>query len=268
MAHPWFGVSTSAFFPRDLPAIASLLRAQPLRHVELMPQAPQECNPSFSKILRDSLGESFLVSSIHFPLVLHHFLADPYPAARAFARQLCRNLAELAESLGARTIIVHGPPRGMVGPDFLTVSQENIGYLADHCRRYGVTVALENTVGGVTETAIAIQSWIQTINRANVACCLDVGHAHRCGQDPILMARDLPNLVHIHVHGFHPDLGDHRTLQDGIVNWTDLSHQVQARDYQGGIVLELKPETLGDNPPQTLQRDVEFLLQVFHWATG
>jgi sugar phosphate isomerase/epimerase len=164
--------------------------------------------------------------------------------------------------LEVQIIIVHGPARDMTGPDFIAVSQDNIGYLADCCCKHGIVVALENTMGGVTASAEHLQAWLRTINRKNLAACLDVGHAHRAGLDPVVMVRALPDLAHIHVHGFHPDLGDHRPLQDGIVNWENLATVLRQRHYTGGIVIELKPETLGENPTETLQRDVDLLLQV------
>ncbi|MDO9066688.1 MAG: sugar phosphate isomerase/epimerase, partial [Chloroflexota bacterium] len=263
MSQPRLGISTAAFFPWDLEKMGYLLRSQPLTHVELMPQAPQECAPSFSKTLRRFLGLSLQVSSIHFPLALHHFLSIPYPTARLYARRLCRNLAELAGELGALTIVTHSAPKGMMGADFQSVTRENIGYLADRCQRHGVMVALENTPEGAAQTAEHLQTWLKAINCRNLGTCLDVGHAHRSGLDPATMVRDMPNLVHVHVHGFRPDLGDHRTLQEGIVDWATLGTQLRQRCYEGGVVIELKPETLGQHPAETLRENATFLLQSF-----
>ncbi len=260
---PWFGVSTAAFFPWDLRTISDILHAQPLPHVELMPQAPQECNPAFAGTLRRLLGDSLRVSSIHFPLILHHFLADPYPAARSYARQLCRSLADLAGALDSHTIIVHGSPKDMTRADFVAVSRENIGYLADRCHGHGVAVALENTPEGATSTVEQLRTWLSTINRPSLATCLDVGHAHRAGLDPVLMAHELPHLDHVHVHGFHPQHGDHRLLQEGIVNWQAVAEALARRGFVGGIVIELKPETLGADPKETLRQNAAFLVQTF-----
>ncbi len=263
MNQPRLGISTAAFFPWDLEKIGCLLRSQPLTHVELMPQAPQECAPFFGKTLRRYLGGSLQVSSIHFPLALHHFLSIPYPAARLYARRLCRNLADLAAELGASTIVVHGPPKEMMGADFQSVTRENIGYLADRCQRTRVMVALENTPEGATQTAEQLQAWLKAINCRNLGTCLDVGHAHRSGLDPVAMTREMPDLVHVHVHGFRPDLGDHRSLQEGIVDWAALAARLRQRRYEGGIVIELKPETLADRPAGIMRENAAFLLRTF-----
>lgn len=257
------GVSTAAFFPRPLDEIFLILRQQPLRCIELMPQSPAECQPGFAAELVRVAGEGFVFPSIHFPLILEPFLFNPYPSAREFGRELCRGLAQLAAALGSTVIVVHSPPRRMSRASFLQVARENTAYLCELCSHQGVKVALENTASGPIQSPGQMQEWSESIGHPNLTFALDTTHAHQAGLDPLAFLVSLPRLAHIHASDYLSQQGAHQPPGTGEVSWSRLAQALLQRGFQGHIILELSTKTIGENPVQTLQESASFLMSVF-----
>jgi len=266
--HIHLGVSTAHFFPRPLDEIFAILRQQPLRCIELMPQSPAECQPGFAAELRRAAGDDFAFSSIHFPLILEPFLFNPYPSAREFGRELCRGLAQLAAALESSVVVVHSPPDRMSGPPFLQVARENTAYLCAQCGQHGVQIALENTASGPVRSPEQMRQWAASIGHANLAFALDTTHAHQAGLDPLDFIIGLPELMHIHASDYLCSKGPHQPPGTGEVNWSQLAQALAQRDFQGHIVLELSTETIGEDPIQTLRESASFLAAVFGFSSN
>lgn len=249
------GVSTAPLFPRRLEEIFQLLKQQPIRELELMPQSPAECQPDFARAL---LGHSrgFHFCSIHFPLILHAFLHNPYPSAREYGRELCQGLAALAARLESRVLVVHAPPKKMSTSPFIEVAAENIAYLCDLCAPWGIRVGLENSPHSPAETPHQMQEWATRIGRSNLGYVLDVTHAHQSNLDPLDFIQALPSLMHLHVSDYHPRNGPHQPIGQGEVNWQRLAEALCRSGFEGYVVLELATNTIGEDPAMTLRKSI------------
>jgi len=257
------GVSTAPLFPRPLEEIFHILRGQPLRELELMPQSPAECRPEFADELRHQAGRDFHVCSIHFPLILHPFLYNPYPSARDYGRWLCEGLARLAGRLESGVLVVHSPPKRMASPPFLETAVENIRYLCDLCAPMGIKVGLENSANSVAETPRQMREWAGRIARPNFGYVLDVTHAHQSKLNPLDFIEAL-DLAHLHVSDYHPEKGPHQPLGRGRVDWQRLVEALRRKGFEGCIIIELATDTIGEDPVATLKESVALLKRWLH----
>lgn len=261
---PVLGISTAAFFPHSLEEIFAILRGQPLRELELMPQAPSECRPEFARELAGYCGDEFHFCAIHFPSILQGFFTNPYPAAREYGRQLCGNIAALAGELGVKVIVTHAPWERMSSGPFLDVTIENFRVLCDACAERDVTVGLENLVSSpLVRTPKDLLTFAARIDHPNLGFVLDITHAHETGQDPVSFVEQVSPLVHIHASDFDPHKGQHRIPGDGIVDWKRLADGLRRADFSGQIVIEVVRGAFGDDPSADLKRGAEFLRGIF-----
>jgi len=250
------GVSTAPLFPRPLEEIFRILEEQPVREIEIMPQSPAECGPDFARELLGHGKGDFRFCSIHFPLILHPFLYNPYPSAREYGRELCRGLAALAARLQSRVLVVHAPPKKMGTSPFIEVAAENIAYLCDLCAPSGIRVGLENSPNSPAETPHQMQEWAARIGRPNLGYVLDITHAHQSNLDPLDFIQALPSLMHLHVSDYHPQNGPHQPVGQGKVNWQRLAEALHRSDFEGHVILELATNTIGEDPAMTLRESI------------
>lgn len=252
---PTLGVSTSAFFPRPIAETLEILSQQPWRGVELMPQAPSECAPTYGRALLELGAGHFDFCGIHFPQILAPFLYNPDPSAFAFGQQLSREIAELAGVIGARAIVVHGPWAKMAEGAYLEATLANLRLLCDVGAVAGVAIALENTPGSPIGSSVAtMTAFAALVDRANFDYTFDVTHTYEMGQEPWPYLADLPSIAHVHASDF--DLATqrrHTVPGDGDVDWPRVIGSLAQRGFYGNFVLELLDSSLGDDPAATLR---------------
>lgn len=266
---PRLGISTAAFFPRSLEETYQILKRQVWQHVELMPQAPAECRPEFADRLHALGADQLRVTAIHFPQILQPFLFNPYAAAFEFAQRVCMNLGNLAGALGCSVVVVHGPWATMSTGPFLRATLANLRLLCDTCFKHEVTVALENTTSSpFADSPEAMLAFASTVKRPNLSFALDTTHAHQLNQDPMIYIEGLPKLAHIHASDFAVEGGQrHLPPGDGVINWPALIGALRDKGFDGNFIIELLPETLGDDPALTLQRSIGLLSPHFEdWS--
>ena len=257
---PPLGISTAALFPRSLREIFAILEDQPLRELELMPQAPSECRPEFARELAPYCGDRFHFCAIHFPSILQAFFSNPYPAALDYGRQLCRDLASLAGQLGAGVIVTHAPWERMSAGVFLQAAIGNMRELCDAAAGHGVVVGIENLLSSpLVCTPSDMRSFAASVNRSNLGYVLDVTHVCESGQNVLDFVEQLSPLVHIHASDFCPSEGQHLVPGDGTVDWVALGDALTRTRYSGQIVMELVPKALGDDPSAALRRGAALL---------
>lgn len=265
---PTLGVSTSAFFPRPISETLAILDQQPWKGIELMPQAPHECTPAYGYELLEIGAGRFDFCGIHFPQILAPFLYNPDPSAFSFGQRLARDIAELAGTIGARTIVVHGPWAKMATGAFLEATLANLRVMCDVSRTSGVTVALENTPNSPMGANVqAMVSFADVIDRPNLGFTFDVTHTYEMGQQPWPYLEDLPSIAHVHASDF--DLATqrrHTAPGDGDVDWHRVIGLLAARGFDGNFVLELIESSLGEDPVATLRTAAGLLEPIFDSA--
>lgn len=252
---PTVGVSTSAFFPRPIAETFAVLDQQPWRGVELMPQAPYECTPAYGRELLAIAAGRFDLCGIHFPQILAAFLYNPDPNAFAFGQQLSRDVAELAGTIGARTIVVHGPWARMSVGAYLEAGLANLRTMCDVGLPHGVTVAVENTPSSpVGVSPRSMVDFAELVDRPNLGFTFDVTHTYEMGLEPWPFLEGLPSIAHVHASDF--DLATqrrHTAPGDGDVDWHRVIGLLARRGFAGNFVLELLESTLGEDPAATLR---------------
>ncbi|MBW7881289.1 MAG: sugar phosphate isomerase/epimerase [Caldilineaceae bacterium] len=264
-----FGVSTAAFFPQPLETTLDMLAQQPWRSIELMPQTPDECRPDFARTLLDLGNGRFQFCAIHFPQILAPFLYNAYPGAFAYGQQLCRDLGELAGALGCTAIVVHAPWANMSSGVALEATLANFRLLCDVCLPHNVLVALENTPSApLSNSPETMVEFAQMVDRPNLSFTVDITHAYQLGQDPMIYLESLPEIAHVHASDYNTARHQRHTAPgDGVVAWPAVIAALRARGFQGNFVLELLPQTLGDDPVQTLRQCTALLDPLFaDWA--
>lgn len=255
------GISTAAFFPLSLEETFAILAPLPWKAIELMPQTPEECMPSFAPRLWEQAGGRFDFCAIHFPQILAPFLYNPYPGAFSFGQEISAGIAELAGALGCRVIVVHAPWKSMSHGAFYEATLKNLRLLCDTGRPYGVTIGLENTPSSpFAGSPQALQAFAKEIDRQNLDYTVDITHAHQMGQDTLDYIENLPSIAHVHASDF--DLaGQRRHLLPGKgdVDWTGVMEGLNRKGFHGNFILELLPETLGADPAAGLAESIAFL---------
>ena len=251
---PRLGVSTAAFFPKPLEETFRILEQQPWNCIEFMPQTPDECKPAFAASLEALGAGSFTFYAIHFPQILAPFLYNPYPSAFEYGQKLCTDLGELGGALGCSTVVVHGPWGNMSTGPFLDATVSNLRLLADVCARHNVVVALENTPSSpLGRSPEAMLDFARIIDRPNMGFTVDITHAYQLGQDPMIYINALPEIAHVHASDFDTETEQrHIPPGAGMVDWPGIIAALLAKGFSGNFVLELLPETLGDDPAKTV----------------
>ena len=259
------GVSTAAFFPHTLEETFDILAQQPWRGIEFMPQTPDECRPAFAEELMRLANGRFQFCGIHFPQILAPFLYNPYPGAFAYGQQLCRDIGALAGKLGCTTIVVHGPWANMSEGAFLNASLANLRLLCDTTAVYNVTIALENTPScPLTDSPARLLAFGQQIDRPNLGYTVDITHAYQLDQDPMIYIEGVPIIAHIHASDFDTTTNQRHTAPgDGVVDWENIITTLRHKGFAGNFILELLPETLGNDPVKTLQTATALLDPLF-----
>jgi len=153
-----------------------------------------------------------------------------------------RKQIDCAAHIGADVIVIHP---GDVTGDGAEVDPALTRDAVAYAREKGVTLALENGSLWLLEEAINAVEGLKI--------CLDTGHiyhsaAYRDGRKAgmaeyvnALKAR----LVHLHVQDPLPD-SDHYAIGTGIIppeDWACLLDAMKEIDFQGAVVLEVRPRT-------------------------
>jgi len=223
-----------------------------------------ELSPPQRRKLRANLAESGLRFSLHVPI---HGLELGSPNPRAAAAALAEHLAaiDLAADLGADPVVFHpgGLPREYaVLPGSYQAAWNRLEFYLDvlvpHAEARGVRLALENKQKKAGRDLILTpEEHLRALEgRPGLGACLDFGHLHTLGGDPVAYVRALgERLIHVHLHDNHGEGDEHLGLGEGTVPWRVAVAALEEVGYQGALILEV-PE------PRALEESVEVLSHV------
>ncbi len=170
---------------------------------------------------------------------------SPDPLIRTAVDQRVRQAMEIAQRLGARTIVFHA--------NFIA-TMRNQGYrrawlqhqvdfwgpLGERAAQHGLTLALENM--WEFEPSI-IGDILARLDLPGLRACLDIGHASLFS-DPQYTIGDwiralTPFLVHIHMNNNPGTVDEHHALDDGVIDYRQVLPLLRALPEPPALCLEI-----------------------------
>lgn len=217
---------------------------------------------SLAEALRKKFDQTGIqVNAVHLPFYLHLDLLrqgktlsplHPDPQARALALAEARFAMDAAVVLGARLAVLH---LGESREEFTLQSQERALYaieqIGDYAHEKGLVIALENIISKLTDIE-NLRTLIAGSGLHHVGICVDVGHSHVSKdviQDVLLAGALLRNT---HLHDNDKSADQHRPPGQGSIPWRELAQAFDKVGYQGSHSLEIRDESRGGEPPESL----------------
>lgn len=158
---------------------------------------------------------------------------------------------DVAETIPFQFLVQHlGASREAHDPRRLDAAFSSLEHLVVFAKQRGVTIALENTPGGLASPA-NLRHFIADTHLTDLRLCFDAGHAHM--EEGIELSfetmRDL--VVTAHLHDNHGEKDEHLLPFDGTINWKETLRLVNTAPLAHGslpAVLELRYSPAMTNP--------------------
>jgi sugar phosphate isomerase/epimerase len=177
-------------------------------------------------------------------------ISDPERVRRLDAVDEVKRALDVAEKIPFPYLVQHlGSGReGDTAPDprLRDAAFNSLEHLAIFAKQRGVTIALENTPGGLA-TPSYLRHFIQETRLADLRLCFDVGHAHV--EDGVERSFETMRemVVTTHLHDNHGERDEHLLPFEGTVDWTAALKALNTAPDAGNLpaVLELKEPAAG-----------------------
>lgn len=177
-------------------------------------------------------------------------IADPERVRRLDAVDEVKRTLDVAERIPYRYLVQHlGSGRaGDSEPDprRMDAAFNSLEHLSIFAKQRGVTIALENTPGGLA-TPSFLRHFLHETRLADLRLCFDVGHAHmeEGVERSFETMREL--VVTVHVHDNHKEKDEHLLPFEGTVDWAAALKAIGTAPDAGNLpmVLELKEPVAG-----------------------
>ncbi|MGY4706991.1 sugar phosphate isomerase/epimerase family protein [Candidatus Bipolaricaulota sp. J31] len=185
-------------------------------------------------------------------------LASLNPFLAAAALEDLREAVDLAADLGAEVVVFHPgrvPSEYRHDPGALERAREvllaNLEVAVPYAEKRGVKLALENKQRGSNrDLVLTPEEHVEVVDRfPGLWACLDFGHLHTLGLDPVEFARALAGkLLHVHLHDNHAQGDEHLPLARGTLDWKRCVAVLEEIGFRGTVILEIPdPEGLAES---------------------
>ncbi|MDI3339389.1 MAG: sugar phosphate isomerase/epimerase [Sphaerobacter sp.] len=233
------GASTGVLYPHALTedAVEALGRGGFVA-VEVIVQTAGEYRPAFARRLAArARAAGTTVASLHTYTGLHP-LFDPYPRRREEGRAALLRAIDVAATLGARSVVWHGPtrrelPAGLASDRF----REVLADVAQAGAAAGVTLTLENVSWCLlrdAESVRLVRGW-----GLPVGFTFDPFQAAEAGVDTAALIAAMGDaLVNVHLSDHCPGGPRHLPPGEGTIPWPTVLGQLRAAGYAGPLILE------------------------------
>ncbi|MBU1050099.1 sugar phosphate isomerase/epimerase [Candidatus Bipolaricaulota bacterium] len=155
-----------------------------------------------------------------------------------------RQEIDFAQTLGARTLVLHSESLGLAVEDDRPDWPE-IARITQYAADRNVRLALEN----LQDTIWALDRVLEEIGddpeRTNLGICIDIGHAHQsedAGRDSVTnyLERYAAQLAHLHLHDNRGETDDHFLPGEGTVDWPHVLKVLLRLGYSGTAAFEVR----------------------------
>ena len=181
--------------------------------------------------------------SIHTPFGGLLDLSDPNPRHRTAAIDAILTAAAALSVLGGRTVVVHPSDTPRHDQDVrlrLEFIRESLHVLAVSCESMGMVLTVESPLPHLIGGSADEFGWILRDLPPMVAVCLDTGHTTLGHQWHRFLDVSGSRMSHIHASDHRGQYDDHLPPGDGVLDWTAIGRDLNAVDFQGWIMLELR----------------------------
>lgn len=233
------GVSTSCFYPLETEVSLENLGKAGIRHTEIFFNALSELKQSFVDMLLDIQNEyGITVASVHptMSLAESFMIFSNYDRRYREAEDQYRRYSEIAASLGAKYIIMHGgKPNGILTDEEYC---ERYMRLKEITRENGADILQENVVRYRAGEIEFLRS-MRNILGKEAAFCIDIKQSLRCGYNPYdLIEEFYDNIKHYHISD-HSISSDCLLPGDGGFDFKKLFKVLKEKGYDGSLMVEV-----------------------------
>jgi len=233
------GISTACYYPLETELSLEEVGKSGAKLTEIFFNAESELKDSFIDILLETKKKyDIKITSIHptMSLAESFMIFSAYERRFYEALEQYRRYSEVAASLGAKFIIMHGgKPNGILSDE-------------EYCERYmalkratlenGVTVLQEN-VAKFRSGDIEFLRSMKEILGSDAEFCFDIKQAVRCGLEPFSVLDEfLPNIKHLHISD-HSIASDCQLPLRGGFDFKKLFSKLEKGGYNGDCVIEV-----------------------------
>lgn len=233
------GVSTSCFYPLETEVSLENLGKAGIRHTEIFFNALCELKQSFVDMLLDIQNEyGITVSSVHptMSLAESFMIFSNYDRRYREAEDQYRRYSEIAASLGAEYIIMHGgKPNGILTDEEYC---ERYMRLKEITREHGATILQENVVRHRAGEIEFLRSMWNILGE-EAEFCIDLKQSLRCGYDPYDLIEEFSDSIkHYHISD-HSLSSDCLLPGDGGFDFKRLFTVLGEKGYDGSLMIEV-----------------------------
>jgi len=248
-----FGISTMPLEDYQLKSKLPLLKEAGIRYIEIKPKEGH-FNYHDPKYL-DEMSKEFKkneieVISMHMPTngVVDISLIEEYD--RVWSVREVEKTALALLRLGGEILVVH--PGSKIKDEKMRKthrekSKQSLEEILKFCERWGIKIALENTLPGKTGDSITeTLETVKNINSKNLGICLDTGHCNITSllynhSGVVKCLSEIKNyLCHLHVHDNFGKSDDHSPLFEGNIDWKGFVRSLKENKYSGVFLFELR----------------------------
>jgi sugar phosphate isomerase/epimerase len=220
------------------------------RRFELMAQRPH-FDPfmdrtealAFARFLREA---GLTVETVNLPS-LDQNLASAAPEMREYSVRLFERLVAIAETIGARAVIV---VTGRVNPLIAPARADLEGWFGDAfarvlraAERAGVHLLLENIPMGVYPRADQLIGFAERVGSAQVGVCYDIANAHFIGEDTAAGLRQVKaRLGIVHLSDTGRQAWRHDPVGQGSCDFAGFGAALREIGYSRTSMLEIVSE--------------------------
>ena len=233
------GVSTSCFYPLETEVALENLGKAGIKHTEIFFNALSELKQSFVDMLLDIQSEyGITVASLHptMSLAESFMIFSNYERRYREAEDQFRRYSEIAASLGAKYIIMHGgKPNGILTDEEYC---ERYMRLKEITRENGADILQENVVRFRAGEIDFLRS-MKNILGEEAEFCLDLKQSLRCGYSPYdLIDEFSDNIKHYHISD-HSISSDCLLSLNGGFDFGGFFSVLKEKSFKGSCIIEV-----------------------------
>ena len=233
------GVSTASLYPLETELALEEIGKAGVKNAEIFFNCESELKDSFIDILlciKEKYGMN--ITSVHPTMSL----AESFMIFSAYERRFYeaikqyRRYSEIAKTLGAKYIIMHGgKPNGILSDEeycqrYMTIKEE--------CLKNGVTVLQENVVKFRSGDIEFLRSMKEILGQ-DAEFCFDIKQCIRSGYLPFDMISEFyDNIRHFHISD-HCTAGDCLLPLNGKFDFEGFFRFLKNNNYKGALMTEV-----------------------------